>query len=45
MFLIDWVIKPNIGQINIESYLNDNEAMETAAIWFLKEVGEFWKVI
>ena len=37
--LKNWIIKTNIGKINIESYLNDDKAMKRVAVGFSKRSG------
>ena len=37
--LKNWIIKPNIGKIDIELYLNDDAAMERVAIGFSQRSG------
>ena len=37
--LTDWIIKLNIGQIDIESYLSNNDAMKRVAIGFSQRSG------
>ena len=41
--LIYWIIKPNMGKINMIKYLKNIESMNRVSCDFLVDQMEFWK--